>query len=141
MSTVVELFGASGLGGAVVMLVRAAARWLRVRAIARRVREEASEPGGPEWGTIGWVWRELGQRIADVRSKGHAVERTQNVHAERLASLETAVFGSNRMQSGEQERIDYSRERMPSSGPRTDADTEPEPLPPMRATGRRSRPG
>jgi len=132
-----EYLASSGIGGAVVLLVRAAAKWLRVRAIARRVREEAAEPGGPEYGTIGWVWRELGIRIGEVRSKGHVVERIVNVHAERLAALETAVFGANRMQSGEQERIDFTREPKEST-------TEPDPLPafevPVSRTARRSRP-
>jgi len=73
---------ASGLGlGA---LVREGVRWLHQRRIARRVREESAE--GPEFGTPGWLWREI------VRERGarHALARDVADLRDRLARLEGA---------------------------------------------------
>jgi hypothetical protein len=146
-----EVLPTGSIGGAVVGLLMAGERWLRRKRFARRVVRDLEQPGGPEYGSLGWMWNELTraashaqalqrEEIAKVRSKGHATEAWCAQNAERLASLETAVFGANRMASGEQERIDFQRERLPSVVV-DEATTEPDPLPPMRlGGGRRSRP-
>lgn len=158
-----EVLPTGSIGGAVVALIMAGASWLRRKRFAKRVARELAKPGGPEFGSLGWMWQELSARadasnalmreeLGKVRSKGHATEAWCAQNAERLASVETAVFGANRMQSGEQERIDFARERrsIPMLPPATDeATTEPDPLPPFRddpqprrlpsASGRRSR--
>lgn len=131
MSQALEYVASSGIGGAVVAVLHALAKRLRARSIAARVRREAQEPGGPEYGTPGWIWKELGIRIGEVRSKGHANEAWCAQLAQRVAALETAQFGNARLASGEQERLDYQREREGTN------DTEPEPLPAF--TDRRSR--
>lgn len=157
-----EVLPTGSLGGAIVGLLMAGERWLRRKRFARRVVRDLETPGGPEYGSLGWMWRELTriageanavqrEELGKVRSKGHATEAWCAQNAERLASLETAVFGASRMQSGEQERIDFAREQR--RAPADDATTEPDPLPPMideaprprrlpsPGTGRRSRPG
>jgi hypothetical protein len=112
----------AGLGAAVVMLVQQAAKFLRVRSIASRVRKEAAESGGPEFGTIGWVWKEV------VRERGarHALRDRHDQEIadlrERLAQLE------GRTASGEQDRVAF------------DNDTDPAPPLEVRRASRRSRP-
>lgn len=145
MSDWAELASTSGLTGALVLLIQAGAKWLRVRSLAARVRREATEPGGPEFGTIGWVWKELGVKIGEVRSKGHSNEAWLAQQAERIAAIEQELFGAARMTTGEQERIDVAKERRALEAPRRPAenDTDPVPAPPFRQTSdvrRRSRP-
>lgn len=156
-----EVLPTGSLGGAIVGLLMAGERWLRRKRFARRVVRDLATPGGPEYGSLGWMWNELTRiagetsevqrrEIEKARSKAHSAEAWCAQLAERCASLETAVFGQSRLQSGEQERIDVARERR---APADDATTEPDPLPPMLdeaprprrlpspGTGRRSRQG
>lgn len=108
------------LGGAASIFILRGARWAAAKFFRARVQRETTVPDGPRWGTIGWVWQELGIRISEVRSKGHANEAYVVALAQRMAAVEQEVFGAARLASGEQERIDYQRERSVN-------DTEPAP--------------
>jgi len=156
----VEYLTSSGIGGAVVAVLHAVARRLNRARMAARVRRAAHAEGGPEYGTIGWVWKTLDARIeaskaetkdaldiiredlGKARSKGHANEAWCSDNAQRLAACETAIFGAARLQSGEQERIDFQRDRPERRSfpvlPAAINDTEPDPMPAMGR--RRSRP-
>jgi len=59
----VEYLTSSGIGGAVVAVLHAVARRLNRARMAARVRRAAHAEGGPEYGTIGWVWKTLDARI------------------------------------------------------------------------------
>lgn len=93
----------AGLGGAAALLLRTLARYVRQRMLARRVRDEAAD--GPEFGTVGWIWREL------VRERGarHALRDRLDAEIadlrERLARIE-----------GRQESADGGIEPAPSRG-------------------------
>lgn len=112
----------AGMGAAMFALVQQSVKFLRSRTIAARVRKEAAESGGPEFGTIGWVWKEV------VRERGarHALRDRHDAEIadlrERLAHLE------GRNASGEQERVVAEN------------DTDPAPPPDIRRVARRSRP-
>lgn len=123
------------LGTAAVLLIRTGARWLRYRMLREKVRREAKTPGGPEFGTAGFVWGEI------VRERGarHVLARDLWALAQRVARLE------GRTESGEQMRVSFTDEndtdrdsvQMPEreEDPRTPADS-----PAARRAARRSRP-
>lgn len=135
-------------GGALVVLVRLGARWLRYRQLRARVEREASAPGGPEFGTLGWVYRELRGEILRERGARHALERELRLALQRVASAESALRamsgGSYRppspshpwQESGEQLRVDRDEDSPPWG---SEVRTAPE-TPESRARARRSRP-
>lgn len=188
LNHLVELFTASGIGGAAVPLFKAVTRLVNARRIAARVNKEARVEGGPAYGTPGWIWNQFEARLtaaraesaADVdrlreelkddlvrlhaelkddlerervelgkaRSKGHSNETWCSQNAQRLAAVEETLYGSNRMVTGEQERIDWVNERrsVPQLSPAPPLpaavnDTEPDPMPAFGPPSRRrSRP-
>lgn len=112
---IVVALGSSG--GAAVVAIRQIARYLRYRQLRAKVEREANEPGGPEFGTLGWVYRELRGEVLRERGARHALERELRQALQRLAAAESALRsmsgGSFRppspshpwQESGEQERI------------------------------------
>lgn len=116
----------AGLGGAVVLLIQAGAKYLRARSIAARVRKEADDT--PVYGTAGWVWKEV------IRERGARHALRDRLDAEIVRIRERIAHLEGRNVSGEQERVVFEEN-----------DTDPVPAPPMRdeaprRTMRRSRP-
>lgn len=103
------------LGTAAVFLIRRGARWVGYRYLRSRVQKAAREPGGPEFGTPGWLYGEI------LRERGarHALQREVSANAQRLARLE------GRSDSGEQQRVSFA----PIGGGQGENDTDQDPSP------------
>jgi hypothetical protein len=150
-----EVLPTGSIGGAAVAILMAVERWIRRKRFRARVVRGLEKPDASAldaFGSMGWLYSEmksanekttaalreeiavLRDELSKARSKGHSNERWCADNAQRLASCETELFGASRMQSGEQERIDWARERrsFPLLAPADDSTTEPDPLPPMR---------
>jgi hypothetical protein len=81
------------IGGAIALLVRTGAKWVRYRMLRSRVRGEAR--ADPVFGSVGWLYNELRKES----SARHVLEKTVGVMRERIAHLE----GRRASESGERE--------------------------------------